>query len=48
MVALVNTNATEGTLNEYGRFDDLKATIDKQKSKFLSRTQQAKRFRRPK
>jgi len=30
---LLNTNATEANLNEYGRFDDLKATIDKQKAK---------------
>ena len=26
-------NATEATLNEYGRFDELKATVDKQKAK---------------
>jgi len=26
-------NATEATLNEYGRFDDLKATIDKKKAR---------------
>lgn len=33
LTALLNTNTTEANLNEYGRFDDLKATIDKQKSK---------------
>ena len=31
--ALMNTSLTEATLNEYGRFDDLKATIDKQRAK---------------
>ena len=29
----MNTNTTEASLNEYGRFDELKATIDKQKAK---------------
>lgn len=33
LTALMNTNITEANLNEYGRFDDLKATIDKQKAK---------------
>jgi hypothetical protein len=33
LAALMNTNITEANLNEYGRFDDLKATIDKQKAK---------------
>lgn len=31
--ALMNTRLTEATLNEYGRFDDLKATINKQKAR---------------
>jgi len=31
--ALMRTNITEANLNEYGRFDDLKATIDKKKAK---------------
>ncbi|QDT82453.1 type I restriction endonuclease subunit R, EcoR124 family [Gimesia chilikensis] len=31
--ALMNTNATDANLNEYGRFDELKGTIDKQKAK---------------
>ena len=31
--ALMNTNATEANLNEYGRFDELNGTIDKQKAK---------------
>ena len=29
----MNINTTEATLNEYGRFDELKKTIDKQKAK---------------
>lgn len=33
LIALMNTHVTEVNLNEYGRFDDLKATIDKQKAK---------------
>ena len=33
LLALMNTNITEANLNEYGRFDDLKATIDKEKAK---------------
>ena len=28
----MNANATEANLNEYGRFDDLKKTVDKQKA----------------
>ena len=31
--ALMNSNATEANLNEYGRFDELKETIDKQKAR---------------
>ncbi len=31
--AVMNANATEANLNEYGRFDDLKETIDKQKAR---------------
>jgi type I restriction enzyme R subunit len=30
---LIGTHVTEANLNEYGRFDDLKATIDKQRAK---------------
>ena len=33
LIALMNTHVTEANLNEYGRFDDLKATINKQKAK---------------
>lgn len=33
LIALMNTHVTEANLNEYGRFDNLKATIDKQKAK---------------
>ena len=31
--ALMNTNITATNINEYGRFDELKATVDKQKAK---------------
>ncbi len=33
LIALMNTNITEANINEYGRFDELKATVDKQKAK---------------
>ncbi len=33
LIALMNTHVIEANLNEYGRFDNLKATIDKQKAK---------------
>lgn len=33
LIVLMNSNATEANLNEYGRFDELKETIDKQKAK---------------
>ncbi|MFL9927156.1 HsdR family type I site-specific deoxyribonuclease [Herbaspirillum lusitanum] len=33
LIALMNTNTTVANLNDYGRFDELKATIDKQKAK---------------
>ena len=33
LTVLMNSGATEATLNEYGRFDDLKGSIDKQKAK---------------
>ncbi len=33
LLALMNTHLTEANLNEYGRFDDLKATVDKPKAK---------------
>ena len=31
--ALMNTHVTEANLNEYGRFDDLRETVDQQKAK---------------
>ena len=31
--ALMNTNITEANINDYGRFDDLKATVDRAKAK---------------
>jgi type I restriction enzyme, R subunit len=33
LVALMNTHVTPANLNEFGRFDDLKATVDQQKAK---------------
>ena len=33
LIALMNTRITEANLNEYGRFDELIASIDKQKAK---------------
>lgn len=33
ITALMNTNVTDANINDYGRFDDLKATVDKQKAK---------------
>lgn len=33
LMALMNTRTTEANLNEYGRFDELKATVDKQKAR---------------
>ena len=30
---MMNSNITPGNINEYGRFDDLKNTIDKEKAK---------------
>ncbi len=33
LLALMSANITEANLNEYGRFDDLKATVDQQKAK---------------
>ncbi len=33
LTALINANVTAANLNDYGRFDDLKATIDKDKAK---------------
>lgn len=33
IVALMNTHLTEASLNEFGRFDDLKATVDQRKAK---------------
>lgn len=29
----MGTNVTEANINEYGRFDDLKSTVDKTKAK---------------
>ncbi len=33
LMDLMNTSLTDATINEYGRFDELKATIDKAKAK---------------
>ena len=33
LIALMNTNVTEVNLNEYGRFDDLRETVDQLKAK---------------
>ncbi len=33
LVALMNTHVTQANLNEFGRFDDLKATVDKRRAK---------------
>lgn len=33
LTALMNANATDANLNDYGRFDELKGTIDRQKAK---------------
>ena len=33
LLALMNTNVTEANLNDYGRFNELKATIDKDRAK---------------
>lgn len=33
LIALMNTHLTEANLNEYGRFDDLRKTVDQQKAK---------------
>lgn len=33
LVALMSTRTTEANLNEYGRFDEFKTTVDKQKAK---------------
>jgi type I restriction enzyme R subunit len=33
LVALMNTHVTQANLNEFGRFDDLKASVDQQKAK---------------
>ena len=33
VVALLNTHVTQANLNEFGRFDDLKSTVDQQKAK---------------
>ena len=33
LLALMNTSITEANLNEYGRFDDLKSTVDRVKAK---------------
>ena len=32
LLALMNSNISEANLNEYGRFDDLNATVDQQKA----------------
>ncbi len=33
LIALMNTHVTQANLNEYGRFDDLRNTVDQQKAK---------------
>lgn len=33
LLALMGTHVTEANLNEYGRFDDLKETVNQQKAK---------------
>ncbi|MEO8839506.1 MAG: hypothetical protein ABI351_12435, partial [Herbaspirillum sp.] len=33
LIALMNTQITEANLNEYGRFDDLRGTVNQQKAK---------------
>lgn len=33
LIALMSTHLTESNLNEYGRFDDLRATVDQEKAK---------------
>ena len=33
LLAMMNTHLKEANINEYGRFDELKATVDKQKAK---------------
>ena len=33
LIALMNTHVTEANLNEYGRFDDLRGTVDQQQAK---------------
>lgn len=33
LIALLNTHLTEANLNEYGRFDDLRGTVDQEKAK---------------
>lgn len=45
LVALMNTNITDANLNEYGRFDELKATVDKQKAKAYFERKEGKALR---
>lgn len=33
LIALMNTHLTEANLNDYGRFDDLRGTVDQEKAK---------------
>jgi type I restriction enzyme R subunit len=33
LVAIMNTHVTQANLNDFGRFDDLKATVDQQRAK---------------
>jgi type I restriction enzyme R subunit len=37
---LMGTNVTEANINEYGRFDDLKSTVDKTKAKIYFENQE--------
>lgn len=44
LITLMNTRTTEANLNAYGRFDELKATVDKKKLKLTSKHLKDKSF----
>jgi len=48
LTALMETKVTEANLNEYGRFDELKATIDKQKAKLYLESVSGEKLSPPK
>jgi len=48
LTALINTNPTEATLNEYGRFDELKKTINKKTAKEYFETEEGEKLSPPK